>query len=151
MKITITTHLSASDLNLLKKIMAQSDFKTLGNYFAYIMLHLTSKNIINPIANSKILIKERPAKPLLTTKTCKINLTITDKHLTKAYLTDLQLALQTNSYWDVSRLWDYALCQILANSQPLFSFNLANNERLLIANVNNKESLAKLVTLSQNS
>ena len=37
MKITITTHLSASDLNLLKKIMAQSDFKTLGNYFAYIM------------------------------------------------------------------------------------------------------------------
>lgn len=148
MKITIATRLNAGDINLIKKIIAKSDFHTLGNYFTYLIYHLTSNNLINPIARAKSLIYQRKVHALLNFQARKLVLTITDKSLTKKYLEDLQLELETNSYWDLSRLWDYAMCQILINSNDTFSFPLTNDDKLLIDNVNNKVKLQKLQTLA---
>lgn len=148
MKITIATRLNAGDINLIKKIIAKSDFHTLGNYFTYLIYHLTSNNLINPITRAKSLIYQRKVHALLNFQAHKLVLTITDKSLTKKYLEDLQLELETNSYWDLSRLWDYALCQILINSNETFSFNLTNDDKLLIDNVNNKVKLQKLQTMA---
>lgn len=135
MKITINTNIAENDLKLIKEIIATSKFESLDEYFVYLIKHLTDTNIINPISHANYLLLQRRNQPLINKTSQKLQLIIDPTQLSPDLLTNLQQALTYNSYWDISRLFTYAMCQILTNTANTFNFKFTANDTMLIDNV----------------
>lgn len=56
----------------------------------------------------------------------------------------LQDDLGANSYWDVTSIFAYALCQVLTNPAGSFTFGFSQYDKSLIENVIDKTKLAKV-------
>lgn len=148
MKLTISTQLSNSDLKLVKNILATSSFETVSNYFVYVINNLTNNLIINPIQNARHLISDRTVHSLTTDNLRHIKLSINEHDLTTDFVQDLERSLNTNSFWTISKIFDYAMCQLISNPESTFNFNLNEHDRLVIEGVISKAVLAQLDTLA---
>lgn len=152
MKITLKTRLAKADLTLAQEILARSSFVNLASYFSYIINNLTKTELYNPIQAANDLIVARPIRPLITSHVSQLELTVSVHELDPNFLQNLQLSLSTNTYWNISQLFDYALCQLLVNPNDTFGFNFCQHDRLIIENVFTKQMLQEMNNnLNQNT
>lgn len=145
-KVDISIYLNTDDLKLIKKVLRTSEFNNISGYFTYIFNNLLNDKIINPVTSdeAKALLGKRKVQPIFTEKLVTQHLEIDQDVLSIYFMNTLQDDLGANSYWDVTSIFAYALCQVLTNPAGSFTFGFSQYDKSLIENVIDKTKLAKV-------